>query len=128
MAVGALAAMGTLALVLALVGLYAATAYALARRTREIGIRVALGAGHRQLLAVVLRDGMAQCLAGLAIGLPAALAAARLASGLLYGVSPADPAILAITAALVSCLALAANLGPALAAIQLDHKRALSAE
>jgi len=128
MAVGALTAMGMLALVLALVGLYAATAYALSRRTREIGIRIALGAGHRQLLAVVLRDGMTQCAAGVAIGLAAALAAARFAAGLLYGVDPADPAILLTTVALVTCLALAANLAPALAAIQRDPREALSAE
>lgn len=128
MAVGALAAMGVLALVLALVGLYAATAYALSRRTREIGIRIALGAGHRQLLAVVLRDGMIQCAAGVAIGLAAALAATRFAAGLLYGVDPADPAILLTTAALVTCLALAANLVPALAAIQRDPREVLSAE
>ncbi|HEY6323818.1 MAG TPA: ABC transporter permease [Thermoanaerobaculia bacterium] len=128
MAVGALAAMGMLALVLALVGLYAATAYALSRRTREIGIRIALGAGHRQLLAVVLRGGMTQCAAGVAIGLAAALAATRFAAGLLYGVDPADPAILLTTAALVTCLALAANLVPALAAIQRDPREALSAE
>jgi putative ABC transport system permease protein len=128
LAVGALAGMGTLALVLALVGLYAATAYALSRRTREIGIRIALGAGHRQLLAVVLRDGMVQCAAGVAIGLLAALAAARFAASLLYEVSAAEPAILAITAALVACLALAANLVPALAAIRQDPRQALSAE
>jgi predicted permease len=128
MAVGSLAAMGMLALVLALVGLYAATAYALSRRTREIGIRIALGAGHRQLLAVVLRDGMTQCAAGVAIGLAASLAATRFAAGLLYGVDPADPAILLTTAALVTCLALAANLVPALAAIQRDPREALSAE
>jgi predicted permease len=128
MAVGSLAAMGTLALVLALVGLYAATSYALSRRTREIGIRIALGAGHRQLLAVVLRDGMAQCAAGVAIGLAVALAVTRFAGGLLYGVDPADPAILVTTAVLVTCLALAANLVPALAAIQLDPRQALSAE
>jgi predicted permease len=128
MAVGSLAAMGMLALVLALVGLYAATAYALSRRTREIGIRIALGAGHRQLLAVVLRGGMTQCAAGVAIGLAASLAATRFAAGLLYGVDPADPAILLTTAALVTCLALAANLVPALAAIQRDPREALSAE
>ncbi|HEV3460165.1 MAG TPA: FtsX-like permease family protein, partial [Thermoanaerobaculia bacterium] len=110
------------------VGLYAATAYALSRRTREIGIRIALGAGHRQLLAVVLRDGMVQCAAGVAIGLLAALAAARFAASLLYEVSAAEPAILAITAALVACLALAANLVPALAAIRQDPRQALSAE
>jgi putative ABC transport system permease protein len=128
MAVASLAAMGMLALVLALVGLYAATAYALSRRTREIAIRIALGAGHRQLLAVVLRDGMTQCAAGVAIGLAAALAATRFAASLLYGVDPADPAILVTTAALVTCLALAANLVPALAAIQRDPREALSAE
>ncbi len=128
MAVGALAGMGALALVLALVGLYAATAYALSRRTREIGIRIALGAGHRQLLAAVLRDGMTQAIAGVGIGLVASLAAARFAASLLYEVSPADAGVLAITAAVVACLALAANLVPALAALQLDPKQALGAE
>ncbi len=128
MAVALLAAMGTLALVLALVGLYGATAFALSRRTREIGIRIALGAGHRQLLAVVLRDGMVQCGLGLAAGLAIALAFNRLAASLLYGVNPVEPAILILTAAVVSSLALAANLVPALAAIQLDPKQALGTE
>jgi predicted permease len=128
MAVGLLAAMGSLALLLALVGLYGATAYALSRRTREIGIRIALGADHRQLLALVLRDGVVQCGLGVAIGLAIAFAVNRLAASLLFGVNPVDPAILLITAVLVSALALAANLVPALSAIQLDPKQALSAE
>lgn len=127
-AVGLLAAMGSLALLLALVGLYGATSYALSRRTREIGIRIALGAGHRRLLALVLRDGVVQCAIGVAIGLAIALAVNRLAVSLLYGVDPVDPTILLITAILVSALALAANLVPALSAIQLDPKQALSAE
>lgn len=127
-AVGLLAAMGCLALLLALVGLYGATAYALSRRTREIGIRIALGAGHRRLLALVLRDGAAQCGLGVALGLAVALSINRLAASLLFGVNPIDPAILATTAVLVSALALAANLVPALAAIQLDPKQALGAE
>ncbi|HLX07666.1 MAG TPA: ABC transporter permease [Thermoanaerobaculia bacterium] len=128
LAVGLLAAMGALALLLALVGLYGATAYALSRRTREIGIRIALGADHRRLLALVLRDGMVQCGLGVAGGLVIALAVNRLAASLLFGVDPVDPSILLLTAALVSALALAANLVPALSAIELDPKQALSAE
>jgi predicted permease len=123
-----LAAMGTLALVLALVGLYAATAFALARRTREIGIRMALGAGQRSVIALVLRGGMTQCLLGIGIGALAAVASTRFAASLLYGVSPTDPAILTATALLVAALALAANLVPALAATQIDPKQALGAE
>jgi predicted permease len=127
-AVGLLAAMGLLALLLALVGLYGVTAYALSRRTREIGLRIALGASHRQLLALVLRDGVVQCGLGVALGLAIAVAVNRLAASLLFGVNPADPTVLLITAALVSALALAANLVPALAAIQLDPKQALGAD
>jgi putative ABC transport system permease protein len=123
-----LAAMGALALALALLGLYAATAYALARRTREIGIRIALGAGHRQLLALLLRGGAGQCALGLAIGLAAALLFGRLAASLLFGVSPTDATSLAATAALVSGLALVANLIPAVAALQLDPRQALAVE
>ena len=128
LAEGLLAGMGILALLLALVGLYGATAYALSRRTREIGIRIALGAGHRRLLLLVLRDGMTQYATGGAIGLTAALAVGRFAASLLYGVAPTDPAILCTTAVVVGCLSLAANLLPALAAIQIDPARALSAE
>jgi predicted permease len=127
-AAGLLAGMGLLSLALALVGLYGVTAYALSRRTREIGIRIALGADHRRLLALVLRDGVVQCGLGVAIGIAVALAVNRLAESLLYGVDPVDPAILLLTAALVTALALAANLVPALAAIHLDPKQALSAE
>jgi predicted permease len=125
---GLLAAMGTLALVLALLGLYAATAYAVARRTREIGIRVALGAGHRQLLALLLRSGAGQCALGISIGLAIALLCSRLAASLLFGVSSTDPTSLAATAALVLGVALAANLIPALAALHVDPTEALRAE
>jgi predicted permease len=127
-AAGLLAAMGFLALLLALVGLYGATAFSLSRRTREIGIRIALGADHRRLLALVLRDGAAQCGLGVVIGIAIALAVNRLAASLLFGVNPIDPTILLTTALLVSALALAANLVPALSAIQLDPQQALSAE
>jgi putative ABC transport system permease protein len=125
---GLLAAMGALALALALLGLYAATAYALARRTREIGIHIALGAGHRQLLALLLRGGAGQCALGLAIGVAMTLLCGRLAASLLFGVNPADPASLAATAALVAGLSLAANLFPAMAALHVDPRQALAAE
>jgi predicted permease len=125
---GLLGAMGALALGLALLGLYAATAYALAQRTREIGIRIALGAGHRRLLAFLLRGGAAQCALGLAIGLAMTLLLARPAAGLLFHVSPIDPASLGAAAALVASLSLAANLIPAMAALQVDPRQALAAE
>jgi predicted permease len=127
-AAGLLAAMGTLSLLLALVGLYGVTAYTLSRRTREIGIRIALGADHRRLLALVLRDGLVQCGIGVGIGIAIAYAVNRLAASLLFGVNPVDPAILLITALLVSAFALGANLVPALSVIQLDPKQALAAE
>jgi ABC-type antimicrobial peptide transport system permease subunit len=125
---GLLGAMGALALGLALLGLYAATAYALAQRTREIGIRIALGAGHRRLLAFLLRGGAVQCAMGLAIGLAMTLVLARPAASLLFHVSTTDPASLCAAAVLVAGLSVAANVIPALAALKLDPRQALAAE
>ena len=85
---------GGLALILACVGLYGVTAYAVARRTGEIGIRMALGADRPRILGLVLRGALLQLGVGLAIGIPAALAGGRLLANQLYGVKSHDPVIL----------------------------------
>ena len=82
---------GPFALLLAALGLYGVTAYAVTRRTREIGIRMALCAQAGDVLWLALRETMLLVLIGIAIGLPAALAATRLTEGLLFGLSPTDP-------------------------------------
>ncbi|MBZ5724383.1 MAG: ABC transporter permease [Acidobacteriia bacterium] len=106
---GLLAGFAGMALVLALVGIYGVTSWAVAQRTREIGIRMALGADRGQVLRMVLRYGARLCGAGLAIGLGGALALRRVLSSLAFGVSTADPAIyggavlLLVVAALLAC-------------------------
>src|SRR5882762_8065145 len=104
--IGSLAA---LALILAIVGLYGLISHMVLQRTREIGIRVALGAQRRDILRMVLRQGVVATLAGIAIGIVAALALTRLLSSLLFGVSPGDwvtflsVAVLLLVVALVAC-------------------------
>jgi putative ABC transport system permease protein len=99
-----LGAFATVALLLSLVGLYGALSYTVSQRTREMGIRVALGARPVNVVGLVVRQGMAVVGVGLAIGLMVAVAAARLLSGLLYGVRPTDPTVyVAVTALLLLC-------------------------
>jgi putative ABC transport system permease protein len=99
----------TLALILAIVGLYGLISHMVLQRTREIGIRVALGAQRRDILKMVLRQGIVATLAGVAIGIVAALALTRLLSSLLFGVTPGDwvtflsVAVLLLVVALVAC-------------------------
>ncbi|HZQ54011.1 MAG TPA: FtsX-like permease family protein [Bryobacteraceae bacterium] len=101
---------GTLALLLSLVGLYGVMSFVVTQRTREIGIRLALGADRWSAIWLVLRDALAMIVAGIAIGLPVAWALGRLVESQLYNVKPFDPAVIAI-AILVLC---AAGLGSAL--------------
>jgi predicted permease len=116
---------GGLALVLATVGLFGVTYYAVNQRTREFGIRVALGAAPRAVMALVLREGLTLALPGVAIGTLGALAAGRFASRMLFGVSPADPLTFAATAALEAAAALAACTLPAWRATRADPMIAL---
>jgi len=119
---------GGLALILACVGLYGVTAYAVARRTGEIGIRMALGADRPRILVLVLRGALLQLAVGLAIGIPAALAGGRLLANQLYGVKSQDPAILALAAGVLTACALVAGFVPAQRAASIDPIRALRVE
>jgi putative ABC transport system permease protein len=117
-----------LALLLAAVGLYGVVAYAAAQRTREFGIRMALGARPSDVLGLVLRQGARLAVAGVAIGIAAALGLARLLTGLLFGVSPADPATIATVSAIMLAVALAACWLPAHRATQIAPTEALRNE
>ena len=124
---GALAvgSFGALALLLSGVGLYGVIAYTTARRSREVGIRMALGASRRQVLLMVLSQGGRLAAVGVVIGTLLAAVVARVLESLLYGVSGIDPVAYASAAGLLVLVALAANLVPALAAARLDPARAL---
>jgi predicted permease len=123
-----LALFAALALVLGAIGIYGVLAHAVARRTRELAIRIALGAGHRQITAIVLGPALRMVLVGLALGLGAALLATRLMQGLLFGVSATDPGTYAGVAATVCVVALAACARPLWHALTADPVRALRAE
>ncbi|MCL5744911.1 MAG: FtsX-like permease family protein [Acidobacteria bacterium] len=102
-----------LALLLAAVGIYGVISYTVAQRTREIGIRMALGAGHADVVKVVLAQGMFPVLTGLAIGLAASFGLTRLMAGMLYGVSAGDPVTFIGVALVLAAVALIAILVPA---------------
>jgi len=123
-----LVAFALLSLGLASSGLYAVVSYLVARRTREIGVRMALGARPRDVLRLVVGDGVRQAAVGVGIGLPVALALTRVLEGQLYGVRAHDPlTYLALSLALL-LLAAAASALPARRAARTDPRRALSAE
>ena len=117
-----------LALLLAAIGTYGVLSYLVTQRRREIGIRMALGAGRETVLRSVMAHGLTLALIGLAAGLAAALALTRLMEALLFEVSPNDPATLAGVAALIIVVAAAASLVPAVRATRVDPIVALREE
>ena len=119
---------GLMAFVLAAVGVYGIVAYAVERRTREIGIRVALGARPGQVLALLAREGGRVILAGVVIGLVAAWGATRLLTSMLYGISATDPATFLVVPAAVSAIALVASCVPAARALGINPVAALRHE
>jgi predicted permease len=123
-----LGAFAGMALLLAAIGLYGVMAFSVAQRTREIGLRMALGADGGLVLRGVLRQGIGLAAAGIALGLAGALALQRVVRGMLYGVGTSDPATLAGVSLLMLAAATAAALLPARRATRVDPMEALRAE
>ncbi|MBV9501636.1 MAG: ABC transporter permease [Acidobacteriaceae bacterium] len=119
---------GTVALLLAAVGLYGVTAYTVAQRTNEIGVRMAVGADHTKVVRLILSGACKRVLVGLALGLPLAVAAGRLISSQLYGVSFWDPLALIVAASSLTLCAFAAALIPASRAASISPMNALRTE
>ncbi|MFY9528852.1 MAG: ABC transporter permease [Candidatus Acidiferrales bacterium] len=123
-----LAAFAGLALLLAAVGIYSVLAYAVRRRVREIGIRMALGAQMSDVLRMIVAEGMRPVLIGVAIGLAGAVALGRVVASLIYGVKPSDPGTFAAVSALLAAVAFAASVVPAYRATRVDPMKALREE
>jgi ABC-type antimicrobial peptide transport system permease subunit len=119
---------GLLALVLASIGLYGVTAFSLARRTREIGLRMALGASRRRVVSMVLRGALYQMLLGLFVGIPIALLGGHFIASQLYGVQVYDSVSWMIAILVLSTCALVAGYIPARRAASIDPMQALRSE
>jgi ABC-type antimicrobial peptide transport system permease subunit len=119
---------GLTALLLASVGLYGVMAFLVSQRTREIGIRVALGARPRDVMAMVLREGTALSAAGIAIGLPLSALLGATLSSVLYDVKPLDPLVFSLAPALLAVAALTATWFPARRATRVTPLTALRTE
>jgi ABC-type antimicrobial peptide transport system permease subunit len=121
-------AFGTIALVLAIVGVYGVKAYAVACRTREIGIRMALGAHRRDVFALIMRQGAMQTALAVGVGLLLSLAAGRVLARILYQVSPTDPLALVSASLMLASAALLACFFPANRATRVNPMTALRTE
>ena len=119
---------GLMGLLISTVGIYGVISFSVARQTKDIGIRVALGAGRGQVLGMVLRQGLTLTFVGCAIGMLAAVAVSRITASLLYGVSPTDRLTFAVVPAVLLTIAAVACLVPARRAAKLDPIRALRCE
>jgi ABC-type antimicrobial peptide transport system permease subunit len=128
LAASMLVAFGALALVLAATGVYGVMAYAVARRRREIGIRMAIGATRAQVMRLVLRRTAVLLSVGTLLGTLVALAAGNLFSPILYGISPRDPVTFALAVLLMGAVAMAAGWFPARRAMSTDPASALRDE
>jgi putative ABC transport system permease protein len=116
------------ALILAALGVYGVIAYSVAERTHEIGIRLALGAERRKVVAMIVRQGMAGVVVGIVIGIASALGGARVMASLLYDVEPTDPATFALATVMLAAVAFIACAAPALRAAAIDPATALRSE
>jgi predicted permease len=123
-----LAAFAGVALVMSLAGIYGVLSYAVSRRTSEIGVRLAMGASHRAVLGLIVRQGMGPVLVGLAVGLIASLSLARLMAALLFEIRPTDPVTYLAVAAVLGGAALLACYLPARQALGVDVVSALRKE
>jgi ABC-type antimicrobial peptide transport system permease subunit len=117
-----------LALVLTIVGLYGMMTYAVTRRTREIGVRMALGAQRALVLTMILRDAAVLLLAGVAIGSISALASASILKSMLYGIGPRDPLVMAVVCTVIASVGFVAAYIPARRAAGVDPMVALRYE
>jgi putative ABC transport system permease protein len=123
-----LSAFSLIAAMLAAAGIYGLTSYSVTQRTHEIGIRVALGAGQRNIVGMIIRKGLVNAALGIIIGLAGAFALTRLLDDFLYGVTPTDPWTFAAISSLLAVAALTASYIPARRALKVDPMRALRQE
>jgi putative ABC transport system permease protein len=117
-----------IALVMAAVGVFGVTAYTVAQRTHELGVRMALGANRGAVVRLVMHEELGACLAGIVIGLAGALALASILQGLLFGVPPRDPLTLAAVSGLLILVTGLAGYLPARRATRIDPMSALRSE
>jgi putative ABC transport system permease protein len=117
-----------LALVLSAIGIYGVLSYVVSQRSREIGIRVAIGAQRSQVITLVLRNGLSLALTGVIIGVALAAWAAQLMRGLLYDIRPGDPATFIVVAVILSAVAVLASFVPAWRASRVDPVAVLKGE